>query len=171
MKATVIATVICLIAAILEAVLAGGRVRFRLSELRMPAYSPGFLVWMSIGLLYYVMCFLILRRLLFGGTFSNSHPWALMLVIAVLAANASWNVLFFRLRALFASFLAFIPYGILVLALAAILIPIYAFGTMLLTAYCGYLIYAAWWSYRVWQLNDRKHSIAGIPRAPDLPSD
>jgi len=156
-KATAIATVSCLIAATLEALLAGGSVRVRLSELRMPAYSPGFRLWMLIGVLYYVMCFLVLRRLLSAGTFSNSHPWALMLVIAVLAANASWNALFFRLRALWASFLAFIPYGMLVLALAAMMVPIYAFGAMLLIAYCGYLIYAAWWSYRLWQLNDPKH--------------
>ena len=97
MKATAIATVSCLIAATLEVLLAGGSVRVRLSELRMPAYSPGFRVWMLIGVLYYVMCFLVLRRLLSAGTLSNSHPWALMLVIAVLAANASWNALFFTI--------------------------------------------------------------------------
>jgi len=36
------------------------------------------------------------------------------------------------------------------------MIPIYAFGAALLSVYCGYLIFAARWSYRLWQLNDPK---------------
>ena len=45
----------------------------------------------------------------------------------------------------------------LAVALTVLMIPIYAFGGVLLSAYCGYLVYAACWSYRLWQLNDPKH--------------
>jgi benzodiazapine receptor len=154
-KPTAIAIVICLIAATLEALLAGSGVRVRFGALRMPAYSPCFGIWILIGVLYYVMCFLILRRLL---STANSHPWALMLMIAILAGNAFWNALLFRWRALRASFLAFIPYAILVLALAPMMVPIYKLGTVLLIVYCSYLVYAAWWSYRLWRLNKPKRS-------------
>jgi tryptophan-rich sensory protein len=78
-------------------------------------------------------------------------------VIAMLGGNAAWNALFFRLGALRLSSLAFVPYGMLVVALTVLMIPIYPFGGVLLSAYCGYLVYAACWSYRLWQLNDAKH--------------
>jgi tryptophan-rich sensory protein len=156
-KAIAVATVICLIAVVLEAILAGSDPRSRFNQLRSPPYSPAFRVWVFIGLLYYVMCFLILRRILSSEASSLSNSWALALVVAILVFNALWNLLFFRLGALRVSFLVFIPYGLLVVALTILMISIYPFGTVLLTLYCGYLIYAMWWSYKLWQLNDSKH--------------
>ena len=157
MKPTVIATIVCLIAAVSEALVTGSDPRSRFRKLRLPSYSPAFRIWILIGLFYYVMCFVILRRLLSAADFSGLHRWAFVLVIAMLGGNAAWNALFFRLGALRLSFLGFLPYGMLVVALTVLMIPIYAFGGVLLSAYCGYLVYAACWSYRLWQLNDPKH--------------
>ena len=157
MKPTVIATTVCLVAAMSEALVTGADPRSRFRKLRLPSYSPAFGTWILIGLLYYVMCFVILRHLLSAADFSGLYQWALVLMIAMLGGNAAWNALFFRLGALRLSFLAFLPYGIVVAALTVLIIPIYAFGGVLLTAYCGYLIYAACWSYRLWQLNGPKH--------------
>ena len=157
MKPTVIATIVCLIAAVLEALVTGSDPRSRFRKLRLPSYSPAFGMWILIGLFYYVMCFVILRHLLSAADFSGLHRSALVLVIAMLAGNAAWNALFFRLSALRLSFLAFLPYGMLAVALTVLMIPSYAFGGVLLSAYCGYLVYAACWSYRLWQLNDPKH--------------
>jgi tryptophan-rich sensory protein len=157
MKPTVIAAIVCLIAAVSEALVTGSDPRSRFRKLRLPSYSPAFRIWILIGLFYYVMFFLILRRLLSASDFSGIHRAPLVLVIAMLGGNAAWNALFFRLRALRLSFLAFLPYGMLALALTVLMIPTYAFGGVLLSAYCGYLVYAACWSYRLWQLNNPKH--------------
>src|SRR4030095_4012631 len=107
--------------------------------------------------LYLILFCVILRHLLSSADFSGLHRSALVLVIAMLGGNAAWNALFFRLGALRLSFLGFLPYGMLVVALTVLIIPIYAFGGVLLSAYCCYLVYAACWSYRLWQLNDPKH--------------
>jgi tryptophan-rich sensory protein len=157
MKPTVIATIVCLIAAVSEALVSGSDPHSRFRKLRLPSYSPPVRIWILTGLFYYLMCFVILRHLLSAADFSGLHRSALVLVIAMLGGNAAWNALFFRLGALRLSFLAFLPYGMLAVALTVLMIPIYAFGAALLSVYCGYLIYAARWSYRLWQLNDPKH--------------
>src|SRR5262245_51825873 len=157
MKPIVIATTVCLVAAMSEALVTGTDPRSRFRNLRLPSYSPALGTWILIGSLYYVMCFVILRHLLSAADFSGLYQWALVLVIAMLGGNVAWNAVFFRLSALRLSFLAFLPYGIVVVTLTVLMIPMYAFGGVLLSAYCGYLIYAARWSYRLWHLNDPKH--------------
>jgi tryptophan-rich sensory protein len=153
-KATLSALLICIAAAALEGALAGSGVRQRLAALRMPPYSPPFVVWLLIGLAYYVICFVVLRHLLASGP-GNFAGIALALLIVVLLANALWNVLFFRRRDLRASFIAFIPYAGVVVVLAFSLSRIYPFGAALFMCYCIYLLYATWWGYRLWLLNSR----------------
>lgn len=153
MNPTVLALIICGAAAVAESVLAGGGVCQRLAQLRMPAYSPPFALWLVIGLLFYAMCFIVLRHLLAGAASSGPQLVALMLLILVLVANALWNVLFFRWRDLRASFVAFIPYAVVVAALAAVLFRVYPFGAALFACYCMYLTYATWWVYHLWRLN------------------
>ena len=128
--------------------MAGSGVRQRLAALRMPAYSPPFPVWVLIGLAYYAICFIVLRKLLGGGA-----TLPLVLLVLVLLANALWSILFFRWRDLRASFIAFVPYAALVAALVFALVRTYLFGAVLFISYCAYLVYATWWGYRLWLLN------------------
>lgn len=139
--------------AALEGALAGGGIRERLARLRLPPYSPSLPIWIGIGVFYYVICFIILRHLIAANLFSGWHGAALSLLGAILIGNALWNLVFFRLRALRMSFVAFIPYGFLALVLAAVLVRTYPLGAWLWMSYCIYLVYGAWWGYRVWQLN------------------
>src|SRR5215469_18189057 len=99
--------IICVAAAVLEGLLAGQGARRRLAQLRMPAYSPPFALWLVIGFLFYAMCFVILRHMLTTELVSPSQVFALVLTIVLLLANALWSVLFFRWRDLRASFIAF----------------------------------------------------------------
>jgi tryptophan-rich sensory protein len=153
MNPTVSALLICLAAAALEGVLAGSGVRQRLAVLRMPRFSPPFALWLLIGLAYYGICFVVLRHLLAAGEVGAASRAALALLFLVLIANALWSILFFRRRDLRASFIAFIPYAVLVIALALVLSRIYLLGAALFMCYCLYLVYAAWWGYRLWLLN------------------
>lgn len=123
----------------------------------MPPYSPSFSLWILIGLIYYLICFVVLRRLLAANPFTLTACAALALLIVVLVANSLWSILFFRRRDLRASFIAFIPYAVVVAALVFSLSRIYPFGAALFTCYCIYLLYAAWWGYRVWLLNTQEN--------------
>ena len=150
---TLLGVIICAAAAVLEGVLAGEDVRQRLARLRMPPYSPPFALWLVIGFLFYAMCFVILRHVLSTGLVSPSEVFALVLTVVLLLANAFWSVLFFRWRDLRASFIAFVPYAVLVAALVILLARTYPLGAILLSFYCIYLIYATRWGYRLWRLN------------------
>ena len=150
---TLLGVIICAAAAVLEGVLAGEDVRQRLARLRMPPYSPPFALWLVIGFLFYAMCFVILRHVFSTGLVSASEVFALVLMVVLLLANAFWSVLFFRWRDLRASFIAFVPYTVLVAALVILLARTYPLGAILLSFYCIYLIYATRWGYRLWRLN------------------
>jgi tryptophan-rich sensory protein len=149
---------VCAIAALLEGVLAGRGVARRFAELRLPRHSPSLRVWALIGLFYYLTCFLILERLLAR----SLRPWpaalAFALVLAILLANAGWGWLFFRLRSARASFVALLPYGALVLALAAVLLGLDRVAFVILLPYLAYLGYVVWWAHQVWRLNDPLHA-------------
>jgi translocator protein len=153
---TLLALIICISVAALEGALAGTGVRQRLADLRMPPYSPPFTIWLLIGLVYYAICFIVLRQLLAAHSATLLVRVALGLLLVVLLVNALWSILFFRCRDLCASFLAFIPYSVLVAALGVTLWRIYPLGAALFVAYCIYLLYATWWGYRLWLLNTPK---------------
>ena len=153
LSATLLGVIICAAAAVLEAALAGEGARQRLSQLRMPSYSPPFALWLVIGFLFYAMCFVILRHVLSTALVSPSEIFALVLTVVLLLANAFWSVLFFRWRDLRASFIAFVPYAVLVAALVILLAGSYPLGAILLSFYCIYLIYALRWGYLLWRLN------------------
>ena len=150
---TLLGVIICAATAVLEGVLAGKGARQRLAQLRMPPYSPPFAIWLVIGFLFYAMCFAILRHLLSMGLVSPSQVFAFVLTLVLLLANAFWSVLFFRWCDLRASFIAFVPYAILVAALVVLLATTYPLGAILLSFYCVYLIYGARWGYHLWRLN------------------
>ena len=153
LSATLLGVIICAAAAVLEAALAGEGARQRLAQLRMPPYSPPFALWLVIGFLFYAMCFVILRHVLSTALVSPSEIFALVLTVVLLLANAFWSVLFFRWRDLRASFIAFVPYAVLVAALVILLANSYPLGAILLSFYCIYLIYALRWGYLLWRLN------------------
>ena len=150
---TLLSVIICVAGAILESALAGKRARQRLAQLRMPPYSPPFAIWLVIGFFFYAMSFVILRHVLSIGLVSPLQVLALVLTIVLLLANALWSVLFFRWRDLRASFIAFVPYAVLVAVLVILLTRTYPLGAILLSVYCIYLIYATRWGYHLWRLN------------------
>jgi tryptophan-rich sensory protein len=80
------------------------------------------------------------------------------LLLLVLFINALWNIAFFRWRDLRTSFIALIPYALLVVALVLLLSRTYPFGAALFMCYCAYLLYATWWGYRLWLLNKSKET-------------
>jgi translocator protein len=152
MHPALIALLICAAGAALEGVLAGGGVRARFAELRQPPFSPPLTVWFVIGGAYYIICFVILYRLLVS-ELSTTHRVALLLLLALMIANAAWGLLFFRRKNLRASFLAFLPYTLVAMVLMLVLARIDRTSALVLTPYLLYMGYSVWWSYRLWALN------------------
>jgi tryptophan-rich sensory protein len=119
-RGTIWALAICLGTAAAEGLLAGGGVRRRLAQLRQPRYSPSFGVWIGIGICYYLICFVVLSRLIdsartpfWGATFS--------IVVALMAGNALWSLVFFRLKNVGATAVITAAYVPIALALAVLL--------------------------------------------------
>jgi translocator protein len=153
LRAAIIAFAICVAGAALEGALAGRGVRARFAELRQPRYSPSLTVWFLIGGVYYIICFVLLYRLLASMLPTAAHKAAFVLLLVLMAANALWGFLFFRRRDLQLSFLAFLPYGLVGIALALVLVVIDLTAALVFIPYLIYLGYAAWWSHRLWALN------------------
>ena len=140
------ALLICAAFAGLEGALAGGGVRAHFAALRQPRYSPPLALWFVIGGVYYVICFVLLYRIL-------GHPVALALLLALMLMNALWGWVFFRRKHLRASVLAFVPYLLIALGLARTLARADRLALLIFTPYLLYLVYATWWSHRIWMLN------------------
>src|SRR5262245_63620893 len=132
-----LAVVICAVGAALEGVAAGGGVRRRLMELRMPPYSPPLGLWIAIGLLFYVVCFVVAYRLLEGGL-NLSRSVALALLLMLMATNVAWNYLFFRRRSHWASAVILVPYASLAVVLLGLL------GRVDAVAFCAFLLYVVY---------------------------
>jgi tryptophan-rich sensory protein len=143
----------CILAAALEGVLSGTKVRLRFAELKLPQPVLPLWAWSIIGLAYYVLLFLVLDSLLSSPPTPRWTQTALALIAFVLAANAGWSWVFFRKKDLWLSVVFFVPYVLLALALALALFRVGSQLAPWFLLYVGYLAYATWWGYSVWRLN------------------
>ena len=153
MRAIIWSAGVCAIAALLEALFAGGNIRRRLADLRTPPYTVPFWGWIVIGGLYYVMCFAVLFQLL-RLTAGAPRTVALVLIGAFMFTNAFWNYFFFRKRNLFHAYLLGLVDSVIAVALFLLLfLRLHVDAAWNFMPYIIYLCYANIWGYRVWQLN------------------
>lgn len=143
---------ICLVGVLLEGLFAGRGVKRHLAQLHQPPLSPPFAVWVGIGVLYYLVCFIVLSRLI---NFWDSPLWGvtLALMLILLIGNAAWNLVFFRLKNVRASTVVMLAYLAIALLVATLLTRIDRVSSWVFLPYLIYLLYAAWWSLSVWRLN------------------
>jgi translocator protein len=145
-----IAFIICAIAAVLESVGGGSEVKSRLASLRMPRFSPPLWLWIAIGGLYYITCFVLLGRII------GARPIAmvpLVLVLLIMMLNTLWTLRFFRKRDLNGSSLIAALYVPLAVALAVVLWNHDRAAAFAFAPYLCYLAYGTWWTYAVWRDN------------------
>jgi|SRR2546421_5539340 len=150
-----IAIAICAVAAALEGVCAGKNVKSYFAKLQWPAYSAPLWVWYIIGVLYYGICFTILYRIFRHEGDSTPKRISLTLILFMMAVNAFWNYLFFRLQNLFYSFIAGILYPLVALALFICLAQFDRIAAWSVVPYLIYQIYALRWNYGLWKINSR----------------
>ena len=152
MKPALTALALCAIAAVLEGVAAGPGVKQRLASLRAPRWALSFGAWLVVGGIYYVVCFAVLFRLLRLPP-SALRTTALVMTMALMAANAAFNFVFFRRGDLRSSFLFFLPYSALALGLFVVLLRADPVAAAIFGPYLVYFVYATAWGYQIWQLN------------------
>jgi len=143
----------CLAAALFEGITSGTGVKARFAELRLPKGAPNLWAWAIIGGAYYILFFFLLRSALDGPSVPFWTSLMLTLIAVLLIANATWNWIFFRKKNLWLSFVFFVPYLVLSLALAGVLHRVRNPFSGWYAIYPVYLVYATWWGYRVWRLN------------------
>lgn len=143
----------CALSVALEALFAGGGIKARLAELRVPRYAPPLWVWIVIGAFYYIICFAVLYRLLSMPGVVPWRGWAGMLIGSMMLIAALWNYLFFRTRNLFHAFVVGFPYSLVVLALFLLLLRLDRVAAFCLLPYLFYLMYAGALGHRLWKLN------------------
>jgi len=144
---------VCLSAAALEGVCAGKNVKAYFAKLKWPRYAAPLWVWYIIGAVYYVIFFFVIFRLLRLEVKSILKTATLGLIVFMMLANGLWNYVFFRAQNLFAGFMtgSFAP--ILDLTLIICLIQLDKTAAWVLIPYLIYRLYAVWWGYELWRLN------------------
>jgi len=158
-SAILISLGICVVGAILEGVAAGKNVKSFFAKLRFPPYSPPLWVWYIIGVFYYATCFFIIYRIVIHDGDAVLKYIALTLILVIMAVNAVWNYIFFRAQNLYLSFISWIPYSLVSVALFVFLIQFEKIAALAFLPYLLYLFYALWWERSLWKLNGDLESI------------
>ena len=153
--AILISVGVCVVAAALEGVCAGKNVKTFFATLRFPRYSAPLWVWSIIGALYYVVFWFVLYRLLRLDSDSALRTAAVALLLFMMVVNALSNYIIFRVRDLRLAFIVGALFPILDFALFICLIQLDKLAAWSLAPYLLYRIYAVWWGYKLWKINDQ----------------
>jgi tryptophan-rich sensory protein len=145
---------ICIISAIAEGLCAGKNVKPFLAKLRSPSYAPPLWIWVIIGIFYYVICFFIIYRIFRHEGDNALKTISLMLVLVLMSINAFFNYIFFRAQNLFYSFLTFIPYIPIAIALFICLLQFEEVAAWAFLPYLLYLTCVTFLCYKFWKLNE-----------------
>ena len=154
--AALLASGICIIAALLEGLSAGRNVKSFFASLKSPRYSPPLWVWSIIGGIYYIVFWFVLFRLFRLETDSFVKIIALTLIVFMMIVNALTNYIIFRARNLYLSFMVGSAFPIMDIALFACLLRLDELAAWSMIPYLLYRIYAVWWGYRLWKANETK---------------
>jgi benzodiazapine receptor len=155
-SAAVWALIICGVAAGLEGLAGGKDVKSYLSTLNLPRFSPPFLLWILIGGLYYIICFVVLFRLLQRP--DNAAGSAIGIVLLLMVMNILWTYVFFRRRSFAGSTLIAVLYTPVAIGLFILLRGLDSTAAWVFAPYMIYLAFAGWWTLALWRMNRRTSS-------------
>lgn len=146
---------VCIVAAALEGVCAGSKVKPFFAKLRFPTYSAPLWLWSIIGGLYYVIFGFVLYRLLRLDSDSVLRSVALALIFFMMVVNGLTNLIIFRAQDLRLSFIVGALFPVMDAALFICLMQLDKAAARSLIPYLLYRVYAVWWGYGLWKLNGR----------------
>ena len=111
----------------------------------MPKYSLPFWGWSVVGLAYYVIMAFVLYLFLSGAVVGLVGMLGLLATVVVLAANAAWNYVFFRVKDTRATAATTAVYVFLVCCLAVLVWLSDIKTGLVFSIYLLYIPYLLWW--------------------------
>ncbi len=120
----------------------------RKSKLVLPLWA-----FVPVAVLYYLMCGLILFRLLVRVKASRGQRLALALLLIVMTANEGWNYLLFGRRSTQAGLWGMLAFTSLTIVLFRLLCQVDPQSAALIRAYLLWLGYDVVYAFELWRLN------------------
>lgn len=142
---------LCLVSIIIEASSATKKGRTWFQQLKTPKYSFSLQVWYFVGAIYYIIFGIIAYR-----QFSNNSTLfstSVILLTLVMILNGLGNFIIFKYRSLKWFYFVIYPFGLILLALILVLLPIDKISSLLASLYFIWLIYDLYYGYNMWKLN------------------
>lgn len=152
--AVLTAIAICILAAGLEGVCAGKRVKSYFATLRFPAYSAPLPVWYAIGGIYYIVFGFVIYRLLLIEDGSSLLAATFGLIGFMMVANGLSNIVIFRMRNLFLAFVIGAIFPVLDITLFICLYNLDIIAAYSMIPYLIYRVYAVLWGYGLSKANE-----------------
>ena len=109
--------------------------------------------FLPVGIAYYVMCGVVLYRLLAKVAPSRQRSAAIGLILGMMGTNEGWNYLFFGRKNLRASLVGLLGFILLPTILFRTLRRIDPSGSRILLPYLAWLGYDVVWAEELWRLN------------------
>ena len=151
--AALAAVLLCATAAVLEGVCAGKNVRAFFNTLCFPRYSAPLWVWSIIGALYYATFGFVVFRLLTVAWPSFLARVTMALIVVMMFANGLTNLVIFRARNLYVSYVIGCVFAGLDVLLAVLVLRLDNVAALTLVPYLAYRVYAVWWGRAMALLN------------------
>jgi tryptophan-rich sensory protein len=142
---------LCLISVLIEAISATKSGRLWFDQLKRPKYSFSLRIWYFVGAAYYIIFGVIAYRQFSRDEIIFTIPTILLTLVMVL--NGLGNFIVFKYRSLKWFYLVIYPFGLLLLSLIVVLIPIDKLSAVLASIYFLWLIYDLYYGYNIWKLN------------------
>jgi tryptophan-rich sensory protein len=144
--------VVCFAAAGIGSLFTARSVNTWYPQLRRPEWTPANWifgpVWTTLYLLMGISAWLVWRSTTWSAGWFPLTLFAIQLVL-----NSLWSVIFFGLRQVGAAFAEVLLLWMMVVATTLAFLPISILAAWLLIPYLGWILFASYLNFRIWQMN------------------
>ncbi len=144
--------VVCFAAAGIGSLFTATSVKTWYAQLSRPGWTPPNWifgpVWTTLYLLMAISAWLVWRS-----TTWSSARFALILFAIQLVLNSLWSVVFFGLRKVGPAFGEILLLWMMIVATTVAFLPISLLAAWLLMPYLGWVFFASYLNFRIWQMN------------------
>jgi tryptophan-rich sensory protein len=144
--------VVCFAAAGIGSLFTATSVKSWYTQLRRPEWTPPNWifgpVWTTLYLLMAISAWLVWR----SATWPDAR-FALTLFTIQLVLNSLWSLVFFGLRKVGPAFAEILLLWMILVATTVAFLPISLLAAWLLIPYLGWVLFASYLNFRIWQMN------------------
>ena len=152
-KLGIISLLITLTIAIIGVLLAGDTMQIWYPTLEMPWLNIPLWVFIPIQILYYLICGIIIYRILKHVTPSRQQNISLALLLTMMICAELWNYLFLGLRSTFAGMVGMILFTIITIMVYIHLRRAERYSSRIMIPYLVWLAVDNIWIFELWRVN------------------